>query len=80
MVVEDYPDLQSQPLVERLTRELRAIEEKIAHGRMVYNEAVNEYNTNIQSFPRSLLAGGFGFKSRLFFEAAEGEKKSQRIE
>ncbi len=79
-VVEDYPDLQSQPLVERLTRELRAIEEKIAHGRMVYNEAVNEYNTNIQSFPRSLLAGGFGFKSRLFFEAAEGEKKSQRIE
>ena len=76
-VVEAYPDLKSQPLTERLTRELRAIEEKIAHGRLVYNEAVNEYNTNIESFPRNILAGKFGFKPRSFFEAAEAEQESK---
>ncbi|MBN1419898.1 MAG: LemA family protein [Planctomycetes bacterium] len=61
--VERYPDLKAQPAFARLHRELVAIEEKIAHGRGTYNEAVREYNDTVQTFPRSLVAAAFGFRT-----------------
>ncbi len=67
MVVERYPDLKSQPVVARLMRELTALEEKIAHGRGTYNEAVREYNENVMCFPRALIARVTGFKTHGFF-------------
>jgi len=68
-VIERYPELKSQPVVVKLDREMKAIEEKIAHGRTVYNEAVREYNDNVMSFPRMLLARLGGFKPHGFFDA-----------
>ena len=68
-VIERYPELKSQPVVAKLERELKAIEEKIGHGRTVYNEAVREYNDNVMSFPRMLLARLCGFGPHRFFEA-----------
>lgn len=75
VIVEKYPDLKSQPLVERLMREMRAIEEKIAHGRTIYNEAVREYNENVQVFPRVLLARLGGFRHISYFEAIGPERE-----
>jgi len=75
-VAEKYPNLKSQPLVEKLMRELTAIEEKIAHGRTVYNESVREYNENVLCFPRMILARAFGFGTRGFFEIAGPEREA----
>jgi hypothetical protein len=48
-------------------RQMRAIEEKIAHGRTIYNEAVREYNDNVRMFPQTLIARRFGFSEHAFF-------------
>ena len=74
IVAEKYPDLKSQPVVQELFEQLQAIEEKIAHGRSTYNETVKEYNRNVLSFPRVILALLCGFRSSEFFQAAPGEK------
>jgi len=74
-VVERYPDLKSQPVVARLMRELTALEEKIAHGRSTYNEAVREYNENVMCFPRSLIARAAGFKAHGFFQVGSAEDR-----
>jgi LemA protein len=65
--VERYPNLTAQGAIEKLIRELCAIEEKIAHGRTVYNDAVHEYNNNVSMFPQNLIAEKFGFVSHQFF-------------
>ncbi|HPS00786.1 MAG TPA: LemA family protein, partial [Candidatus Sumerlaeota bacterium] len=72
--IEAYPDLKAQPVVERLMRELSALEEKIAHGRDIYCEAVTEYNTSTQSFPIILIARCFGFRECPLFQAAKDDR------
>jgi len=69
--VEDYPDLKAQDSVSDITRQMRAIEEKIAHARSIYNETVQEYNTTISIFPQTLIASLFGFSERSFFSIPE---------
>ncbi len=71
ILIEKYPELEAQPLTKKLHREIFALEEKIAHGRTVYNEAVNEYNDNVMCFPKVILAKMFGFKSKGFFAIEE---------
>ncbi len=78
-VVERYPDLKSQPVVARLMRELTALEEKIAHGRGTYNEAVREYNENVMCFPRALIARASGFKTHDFFSVEGAERMAPSV-
>ena len=81
VLVEAYPDLKAQPMSGRLMRELRAIEEKIAHGRMVYNDTVNEYNDAVMTMPGGILAKLFGFAARRSFaiERIEREPAGVRL-
>jgi LemA protein len=79
VAVENYPDVKNSQVVSKLMRELTAIEEKIAHGRAVYNEAVEEYNTNVMAFPRALLARLLGFGARNYFGAASAERAPIRV-
>jgi LemA protein len=72
--VEDYPDLKAQEPMQKLVRELRAIEEKIAHGRIIYSEAVMEYNTTITRMPAGLVAAMSGFKTRPYFHIETEER------
>ncbi len=60
-VAEDYPELDAQPMLAKVHRELVAIEEKIAHGRNTYCNAVETYNNVVEQFPTSVVAGAFGF-------------------
>ena len=61
-LAESYPDLKADTVFERLSKEITAIEEKIAFGRTFVNDVVNEHNTLIQSFPNLLFAGLLGFR------------------
>jgi LemA protein len=77
--IEKYPDLKAQGSVFQVTRQMRAIEEKIAHGRSIYNEAVREYNDNVRMFPQVLIARLFGFAEHAFFSTPREKKASPEI-
>jgi LemA protein len=67
-VAEAYPQLRAAESFTELQRELANTEDQIAGSRRIYNGNVQSYNTKIQVFPNSLLAGPFGFTRREFFE------------
>ena len=68
-VSEAYPDLKANANFLSLQEELSANEGRIAYARQYYNDAVQRYNTKIQSFPAVLLAGALRFAEREYFEA-----------
>lgn len=62
MVAEDYPDLKSNQQTGLLMRTMIVMENEISLMRNGYNDAVETYNTRIQSFPDVLFARMFHFK------------------
>ena len=68
---EAYPDLKANTNFQQLQTELADIENKIAAARRFFNNAVQEYNTGIQQFPASMVAGSLGFTPREFFDLGE---------
>jgi len=54
---EGYPELKSSHQFLELQRELANTEDRIAAARRFYNANVRDYNTTIEQFPSSLLAG-----------------------
>ena len=68
MTVEAYPDLKANASFLQLQNELSEIESRIANARKYYNANVGSYNTAIQSFPNSLLAGIGHFVKADYFQ------------
>jgi len=58
-----------------LQRQLEDTEDKVSFSRQFYNSNVLEFNSKVQLFPGSIIAGMFGFKTAEFFAATEEEKK-----
>ncbi len=76
LVVENYPDLKANQNFLSLQEELTSTENKISFARQSFNDQVLSFNNKIQMFPSNIIAGGFGFVKRDFFEievAAERE-------
>ena len=69
VIVENYPQLQSAQNVRDLQIQLEGTENRIVQSRRQYNATVTDYNRSIRRFPRSLVAGLFGFDSKPLFEA-----------
>jgi LemA protein len=73
---ENYPQLKSNENFLRLQDELAGTENRIAVSRRDYNEAVRRYNTDVELFPRNIVASIFGFrKEDAYFKTTEEEKK-----
>lgn len=68
-VAENYPQLKANENFKELQTELSDIENKISAARRFFNSATAEYNTAIQQFPASLIAGSTGFTAEPFFES-----------
>ncbi|HUR78745.1 MAG TPA: LemA family protein [Acidimicrobiales bacterium] len=79
-VSEAYPDLKANQNFLALQEELSGTEGKVAYARQFYNDAVNGYNTSIQSFPTSLLAKQFGFQEREYYEAGDESRGPVRVQ
>ena len=69
VVAEQYPELRATENFQQLQAQLSETEDQIAITRRVYNDTVQSYNTLIQQFPASLVANGFNFEARQFFDA-----------
>ena len=77
--VEAYPDLKANQNFLELQSQLEGTENRISVERRSYNEAVQEYNTKVRSFPNNLMAGIFGFKVKGTFTAAPGSDKAPTV-
>ena len=73
-LAEAYPDLKASNNFVQLQTELSSIEDKVAAARRFYNSSVGDYNTAIQQFPASVIAGSSGFTAREFFDVGEAER------
>ncbi|WRH74680.1 MAG: LemA family protein [Sphingobium sp.] len=79
-VVEAYPQLQSQQGFKDLNIELAGTENRINTARMRYNEAVQQYNTTIRTFPDIIGAKVIhGAKPMTPFRAAAGAEKAPEV-
>jgi len=70
-VAEAYPQLRATENFQQLQAELANTEDQIAAARRIYNGNVQSYNTKIQVFPNSVIAGRGHFEPREFFEIAD---------
>jgi LemA protein len=68
-VSENYPQLRAVESFNQLQEQLTSTEDKVEFARRYYNGSARDYNAAIQTFPRNILAGMFGFKPVDFFEA-----------
>jgi LemA protein len=73
-LAESYPDLKASNNFVQLQTELSSIEDKVAAARRFYNSSVGDYNTAIQQFPASMIAGSSGFSQREFFDVGGAER------
>jgi LemA protein len=79
-VVESYPDLKANQNYLQLQRQLESIENDIRGSRKTFNDAINDYNVKVRSFPMNILGGMFGFKAKEGFKADEGADKAPKVE
>ncbi|MGO9854578.1 MAG: LemA family protein [Acidimicrobiales bacterium] len=73
-VAENYPQLRAVESFLQLQETLTATEDKIEYARRYYNTSARDYNIALQTFPRNLIAGPFGFKAVAFFATGEEDR------
>jgi LemA protein len=75
---EAYPDLKANQNFQQLQSEITDIENKLAASRRFFNNAVQEYNAGIESFPAALFATSFGFTHRTFFDVGDARPQLEQ--
>jgi LemA protein len=75
-IFEAYPQLRSNENVRDLQTQLEGTENRIAQARRDYNGVITDYNVHIRRFPRSLVAGTFGFDRKPLFEVQTPEDRT----
>ena len=79
VVAENYPQIKSNENFKSLQDQLEGTENRIANERKKFNEAVQEYNTKIRSFPTLITAKIFGFKEKQYFKSIPGSEKTPDV-
>ena len=78
-VAENYPQLRASENFQKLQGELTDTEDKIEAARRFYNGNVRDFNTKIQTFPNSLVAGMTGSKAFELLQINEAEKATPEV-
>lgn len=79
VIIENYPVLKSSENVNTLMIQLEGTENRISVERQRFNETTQTYNAYIKQFPNNLLAGMFGFKEKVYFEAVGGVETAPTV-
>ena len=75
-VAENYPALKASGNFLDLQQQLSGLENDLQMARRYYNGAVRNLNTLVQSFPSNLVAHGFGFSDRAYFEISDAAERA----
>jgi LemA protein len=79
-VAEAYPALRAQEGFLALQEQLTATEDKLEYARRYYNTSVRDYDTALQTFPRTLIAGPFHFTPMTFFDAEPVDREAPVVD
>ncbi|HEY1683952.1 MAG TPA: LemA family protein [Tepidisphaeraceae bacterium] len=79
VVVENYPNLQSDRNFVDLQAQIEGAENRIAHEREGYNEVVQDYNARVQRFPTMIFARMFGFATKPYFNATPEAQTAPQV-
>jgi LemA protein len=78
-VAENYPQLRAVESFIQLQETLTATEDKIEYARRYYNTSARDYDIALQTFPRNLIAGPFGFKAVAYFAADDQDREVPQV-
>ncbi|WP_428327872.1 LemA family protein [Mucilaginibacter sp.] len=76
---ENYPTLKANDNFSALQVQLEGTENRINVSRKDFNDAVQDYNTTIRSFPAVITAKLFGFGEKGSFAAEAGSDKAPKV-
>jgi LemA protein len=79
VISEQYPTLQSMQGWRDFQTQYEGMENRISTERRKFNEMVQDYNTHIRMFPRSIWASVFNFVAKPYFEAKPGTEDAPDI-
>ena len=79
-ITENYPDLKANQYFAELQAQLEGTENRIKVSRKYYNDAAQQYNTKIRTFPTNMVASMTGFVKKPYFKAEEGAEKAPKVE
>ncbi|RYD55223.1 MAG: LemA family protein [Sphingobacteriales bacterium] len=80
VVTENYPELKANQNFLALQDQLEGTENRITVARKNFNEAVQEYNVQVRTFPNSIFAGMLGFEKKGMFEADAAAQKAPQVQ
>jgi LemA protein len=79
VVVEQYPELKSNQNFLALQSQLEGTENRISVARRDYVQAVQDYNTEIRTFPGRLWAMIYGAAPKATFTASAGAEQAPKV-
>jgi LemA protein len=80
VVSERYPELKANQNFLALQDQLEGTENRITVARKNYNDAVQEYNVTVRTFPNNIFAGMLGFQPKGMFQAEAGAEKAPQVQ
>ena len=80
VIAENYPSLQSSQSFRDLTTELEGTENRISVERMKYNDLVRAFDTNVKTFPTSIVAKIFGVTEHEYFNVPAENQTAPKVQ
>jgi LemA protein len=79
-VSESYPDLKANENFMQLQSRISGLENELADRREFYNDATNNYNIKIESFPDMFVANMMKLSKKEMFQVSEADKQDVKVE
>jgi LemA protein len=79
-VAENYPVLQSSQAYRDLIVSLEGTENRITVERQKYNDLVRIFDTNVKTFPTSMVAKMFGVTERAYFDVPAANQMAPKVD
>ena len=80
IAIEAYPQLKATQNFSDLQTQLEGTENRINVSRNGFNDAVQNYNQKVTSFPNNIMAKIFGFQSRPMFQADPNAQNAPKVQ
>ena len=78
-ISENYPELKANQNFLELQAQLEGTENRINESRSLYNKAVQDYNVNIRTFPKNIVASICNFAKKDKFEATAAAQEAPQV-
>src|SRR6201985_532789 len=78
-VAEAYPDLKTTQQFQNFQTDIGGTENRINVARRDFNDAVQQYNLKVKTFPNNIFAGLFGYHEKPYYKSDPGSENAPEI-